>query len=137
MPQAVARAAGRSADGVRSVGGVAELKAEIIAVPPAIDSELFPPAAIADLRAILGAATQPEHGPTQPSSEAAVQNAVRMEAARRGYRLWRNNSGSLTDDRGNIVRYGLCNESQKINRIVKSSDLIGVAPGGRSSRIWG
>jgi len=90
-----------------------------------------PPAAIADLAALLGAATQPDHGPTQPGSEAAVQNAVRMEAARRGARVFRNNCGCLTDERGNMVRYGLCNESTKINRIIKSSDLIGISPHGQ------
>ncbi len=91
----------------------------------------IPSAAIADLATILGAATQPDHGPTQPGSEAAVQNAVRMEAARRGMRLWRNNVGSLIDERGVPLRYGIANDSAKINKIVKSSDLIGISSRGQ------
>lgn len=90
----------------------------------------IPPAAIAELSALLGAATQPDHSPTQPGSEAAVQNAVRMEAARRHMRLFRNNVGA-GEINGSQLRWGLANESSKINRIVKSSDLIGIAPGGR------
>ena len=90
----------------------------------------IPPAAIAELSALLGAATQPDHQTAAPGSEAAVQNAVRMEAARRGMRLWRNNTGAGEVD-GRMLRWGLCNESVKINSVVKSSDLIGIAPDGK------
>lgn len=61
-------------------------------------------------------------------SEAAVQNLVRLEATRLGGRLWRNNVGVAMDERGVPIRYGLCNDSQKLNKLVKSSDLIGVMP---------
>jgi hypothetical protein len=91
-----------------------------------------PPAAIADLLATLGAAMTPDSTTAAPGSEAAVQNAVRMEAARRlNYRLWRNNVGCLPDRRGVPLRFGLANESDKINKIVKSSDLIGISPQGQ------
>lgn len=64
-----------------------------------------------------------EHG----ASEAAVQNNVRLEAASAwpGWRLFRNNSGVLKNDRGRPVRFGLANESPAQNEAFKSSDLIG------------
>lgn len=62
------------------------------------------------------------------TTEAAVQAAVRLEYARRGYRLFRNNSGALPDATGRPVRYGLGNESRQVNERLKSSDLIGWHP---------
>ena len=62
------------------------------------------------------------------TSEAAVQSAIRMEAARKGVRLWRNNVGALVDSRGVPVRYGLANDSKQVNEVCKSGDLIGVRP---------
>lgn len=59
------------------------------------------------------------------TSEAAVQNRVRLEAARKGVRLFRNNVGVLRDENGRPVRYGLANDSKAINDGLKSSDLIG------------
>lgn len=58
-------------------------------------------------------------------SESAVQARVRLASARKGYRLFRNNVGVLTDKEGRPVRYGLANDSSKINKVIKSSDLIG------------
>lgn len=60
--------------------------------------------------------------------EADVQARVRLEAARRGWMLWRNNVGVLMDSRGVPVRYGLANDSKKVNENVKSGDLIGIRP---------
>lgn len=65
---------------------------------------------------------------TQPTSEAAVQVQIRLEATRQGARLFRNNVGVLYDARGVPVRYGLCNESSAQNKALKSSDLIGLRP---------
>lgn len=66
---------------------------------------------------------------SQPSdtdfSEEAVQNRIRL--SRVGI-FWRNNVGSFIDDRNVPVRYGLANESSKLNKVVKSSDLIGITP---------
>lgn len=62
------------------------------------------------------------------TSEGAVQSVVRLEAARKGIRLFRNNVGVLQDARGVPVRYGLANESKVTNEAVKSADLIGWRP---------
>ena len=62
------------------------------------------------------------------TSEAAVQAAVRLEAARKGLRLFRNNVGALVDSRGVPVRYGLANDSKQLNEVMKSADLIGWRP---------
>lgn len=58
-------------------------------------------------------------------SEAAVQTRVRLEGAKMGFPLWRNNNGM---DEVTHVRYGLANDSKKVNEQVKSSDLIGIRP---------
>lgn len=59
------------------------------------------------------------------ASEAAAQAAVRLEAARKGVRLFRNNVGQMNDERGVPVRFGLANDSSKINAVIKSADLVG------------
>jgi len=61
-------------------------------------------------------------------SEGAVSSVVRLEAARKGIKLWRNNVGALLDARGVPVRYGLANDSAALNKVLKSSDLIGWRP---------
>lgn len=86
----------------------------------------IPQQAIAELAEING--TQFEANTKPGLSEAAVQNNVRLQASREGGRLWRNNVGQYTDDRGVPVRYGLCNDSKKLNSKIKSSDLIGIKP---------
>lgn len=86
----------------------------------------LPPAAIDDLRQGMGLSDlTPQDGAT---TEAGSQQRVRLEAAADGGILWRNNVGACVDDRGNHIRYGLCNESKKMNQKVKSSDLIGITP---------
>lgn len=93
--------------------------------------------AIDELLAIFGI---PASDPTSsllaaaPHSEAFVQGIVRLEASRKGLKLWRNNVGALLDERGVPVRYGLANESKRLNEHIKSGDLIGWRPieiGGR------
>jgi len=73
--------------------------------------------------------TSPE--PPGAGSEARVQSAVRLEAASKGYWLGRNNSGALLDQRGVPVRFGLGNESARVNAVMKSADLIGIGPSGQ------
>jgi hypothetical protein len=91
----------------------------------------LPAPCLAELLAILGVAvTTPEPPATgQPGSEAGIQAAVRLAHAQRtGGRVWRNNLGATQDERGNYIRYGLANDSPQVNKICKSSDLIGITP---------
>lgn len=59
-------------------------------------------------------------------SEARVQSRVRLEAAQKNMLLYRNNRGAGRLESGNYVRFGLCNDSEKIGDKFKSADLIGV-----------
>lgn len=61
-------------------------------------------------------------------SEAAIQSEIRLEAARRGQVLYRNNVGAFKDERGNFVRYGLANSTKQENATFASADLIGIYP---------
>ena len=66
-------------------------------------------------------------------SESSVQADIRIVASR-DYRtpLYRNNSGAgeFTDEHGKTryVRFGLGNESARLNKRWKSADLIGIVP---------
>lgn len=60
------------------------------------------------------------------TSEAAVQGDIRLLWSRQGGRLWRNNVGAAVAKDGRPIRYGLNNDSAKINKVSKSSDLIGI-----------
>lgn len=83
-----------------------------------------------DLQITLGLYTPP----LDPASEAAgkseawVQSVVRLEASKKGVKLFRNNVGALKDEGGRLVRYGLGNDSAKLNQVLKSGDLIGIRP---------
>lgn len=78
--------------------------------------------ALAELSAILGSVGNEE---TDGRSESNVQSRVRLAAPGAGMRLWRNNVGVLTDERGVPVRYGLANDTKALNERLKSHDLIG------------
>lgn len=89
------------------------------------------PAALADLQYQLGLVTPPLPAPVQhraPESEAFAQSSIRLEASRKGVRLFRNNVGVLKDETGRPVRYGLGNDSAAMNDVIKSGDLIGWRP---------
>lgn len=49
-------------------------------------------------------------------SEQAIQQRIRLACSRGPTRLWRNNTGRLRDERGQLVTFGLC---------PGSADLIG------------
>lgn len=65
-------------------------------------------------------------------SEAGTQSRVRLAAAQLGFHLWRNNSGAgkIITDKGEsrFIRWGLANDSEALNKRLKSSDLIGIVP---------
>lgn len=58
-------------------------------------------------------------------SEAYAQSQVVLEAPKYQCILTRNNVGALKDATGQLVRYGLFNESKKRNERIKSPDLVG------------
>ena len=88
----------------------------------------IPLAAIEDFKKRAGMInTLPAALPTG-QSEASVQARTRLDASRKGKRLWRNNCGAYQDERGNFIRYGLCNDSAQMSREIKSFDLIGIDP---------
>lgn len=81
-----------------------------------------------DLQTTLGTYTPPlpAEAPGAGKSEAWVQSVVRLEASEKGVKLFRNNVGVLEDKTGRPVRYGLGNDSPKMNEVIKSGDLIGL-----------
>lgn len=82
----------------------------------------IPQAAIDELMA------HPTVSVSHAMSEASVQQQIRLDASRRGVRLFRNNVGACKDDTGRLIRYGLANDSAQVNARIKSSDLIGITP---------
>lgn len=86
------------------------------------------PIAVHDLKLALGVVAPPVITGAKPGSEAEAQQQIRMEAPKRGIRLWRNNNGATKDETGRSIRYGLANDSAPMNRKIKSSDLIGITP---------
>ena len=76
------------------------------------------------------------------TSESRNQQDIRLRAAQQGGVLWRNNVGATParephrcphcGTRSEIlrtpVRYGLANDSHKLNSRIKSADLIGITP---------
>lgn len=85
----------------------------------------LPPQALEEL-AIVTSHT----GGYEGMSESAVQSRVRLEASKHGIYLWRNNNGAgqvLNKDgtKGRFIRWGLANDSEPLNKVLKSGDLIG------------
>lgn len=66
--------------------------------------------------------------------ESAVQGAVRVDLAKQGVKAFRNNVGATPSrckscgERRAPVRYGLANDSTRLNKVLKSSDVIGLIP---------
>lgn len=89
-----------------------------------------PAAALYDLQLTLGL-----QAPRMPSaevvhegkSEAFVQSLVKLRASQSGVVVTRNNSGALIPKDGGkrLVRFGLFNESEAQNEVIKSPDLFG------------
>lgn len=55
-------------------------------------------------------------------SESTIVKRVMLEASKLGLRVWRNHTGGIKGIDGSFHRFGLCQGS---------SDIIGIAPGGR------
>lgn len=70
---------------------------------------------------------QTDPPPVEGVSEAGVQSRVRLEATRKGKRLFRNNLGAGFMEDGSFIRWGLANDSARVNEVCKSSDLIGIS----------
>lgn len=83
------------------------------------------PDAQAELVALFAAA-EPISGAGEAGVEMKIVKQARGTAGAKGMRLWRNNSGALLDSRGVPVRFGLGNDSKRVNDTFKSSDLIGI-----------
>lgn len=62
------------------------------------------------------------------TTEAKIQQDIRLKSASMGTPLLRNNNGACYSDTGRLIRYGLGNTSKDINKVFKSSDLIGINP---------
>lgn len=60
--------------------------------------------------------------------EGRAAEIVRLRASEWGAVLFRNNSGVLKDIKGRPIRFGLGNESAKINESLKSPDYVGFLP---------
>jgi hypothetical protein len=86
----------------------------------------IPNEAIKELTQSFGL-TNYDYVDNQDASEASITNIVRVEASKKGCRLWRNNVGATKTENG-WIRYGLANESGKMNKYIKSADLIGIRP---------
>lgn len=86
------------------------------------------PLAIADLfnRLGVGFDTVSAAAVPQGATEAAVQQRVRIAAAQAGITSWRNNVGAVQNPEGQVIRFGLCNDTPALNKQFKSSDLIGI-----------
>lgn len=82
--------------------------------------------ALADLVAIVGLDVEPSEDAT---GEHKVQDDARLLASQMGWRLFRNNKGVLPDPKtGRWIRFGLCNDTEKLGKRLRSSDLIGIRP---------
>lgn len=83
----------------------------------------IPPEAMRDLwQSCVFTTGEPDEDGT---AESSVQRELRLDAARKGKLLFRNNRGAGRMESGNYVRYGLANDSKKFGDANKSGDLIG------------
>lgn len=59
-------------------------------------------------------------------SEAYATSAMRLDSAQHGALMMRNNVGAFETNTGSWVRFGLLNESEAMNKKIKSADWVGV-----------
>lgn len=92
------------------------------------------PHAAAELYVVLGGMSRhvPEGG--EGKSEAWSQQRARFRIAEQGGMAWRNNVGATPSKcphcagKLDVVRYGLMNDSTKLNKKIKSGDLVLAIP---------
>jgi len=84
--------------------------------------------AVMELMTTMGIAPTLHMPMGEPGTEAGATQKVRLAAAKGGGLLWRNNVGAMQDESGRVIRYGLANESKQMNKVIKSSDLVGIMP---------
>jgi hypothetical protein len=82
--------------------------------------------ALQELHVLLTSTVSAPPDTSNGTLETDVLARVRLAASQAGDVLWRNNSGVLKNERGVPIRFGLCNDSEKLNDHAKSSDLIGI-----------
>jgi hypothetical protein len=61
-------------------------------------------------------------------SEQAIQQRIRLACSRGRVRLWRNNTGRLRDERGQLVTFGLCPGSADLigyRSVTVTADMVG------------
>lgn len=88
----------------------------------------IPQEALTELRYLFGTADLPTDNSYNAQSETDVSNLIKMEASRKGTRLFRNNVGAAHTNDGRFFRFGLANETAQMNEVIKSGDLIGIKP---------
>lgn len=87
--------------------------------------------ALGELYAAFGYIPELANGVVEGDAENLVQAKVRLVGPLHGFSLYRNNVGATKakcpscGTPSQPVRYGLANDSAALNKIVKSSDLIG------------
>lgn len=100
------------------------------------------PQAAADMESMLAAIPDSKPEAANDHSEAWAQQQARMSIARQGAKAWRNNvGGSKVKEQHRCpscnfsfqvnmppIRWGLANDSARLNKVVKSSDLILAIP---------
>lgn len=61
-------------------------------------------------------------------TEQQIQQRIRLALSRGPVRLWRNNTGALRDQRGQLVRFGLCEGSADLigyRQVTITPDMVG------------
>lgn len=100
------------------------------------------PEAAQELEQMHTAALNPADSENAGKSEAWAQQQIRIKVAKAGGAIWRNNVGATKAKEDHTcprcsfkfevakppLRYGLCNDSVKLNNQFKSADLIGIMP---------
>lgn len=92
------------------------------------------PHAAAEMLSLLGAVEHEMRAGGEGKSEAWSQQQARFAIAQQGAMSWRNNVGATPSkcahcgEKTAPIRYGLANDSAKLNGQIKSSDLILAIP---------